>query len=122
MATVTVSTEITCPNCGKRMIKKNWKDHARFKHAMTEETIQTKYEQLLPSSTHSSLDKPTPITMRNFFSTKKFAATMSTSQQQNLNDNTCNIDVMISSNQTDNLTQSIDNSSLEGTVYQFFNF
>jgi hypothetical protein len=36
MATVTVSTEIICPDCGKRMAKKNCKDHARHKHTMTD--------------------------------------------------------------------------------------
>jgi RNA polymerase subunit RPABC4/transcription elongation factor Spt4 len=120
MATVTVSTEIICPNCGKRMVKKNWKDHARYKHAMTEETIQTKYERLLASSSNSSLDKPTPIIMRNFFSTKKLAITVSDSEQQNLNDNIGNTEVIIIDNQTDTLAKSTDNSTPTGTIYQFF--
>ena len=70
MSTITVSTERICPNCGKRMAKKNWKDHARHKHTMTEENIQTKYERLQTACT-SSNNKPIPIVMHNFFSTKK---------------------------------------------------
>ena len=50
MAGITVCTEIICPDCGERMAKKNWKDHARNKHTMSEETIRTKYERLHPSS------------------------------------------------------------------------
>jgi predicted transcriptional regulator len=61
MATVTVSTEIICRDCGKRMAKKNWKDHARHKHTMTEDTIRTKYEKLKPSLSFSLHDKPTQI-------------------------------------------------------------
>jgi hypothetical protein len=65
MATVTVSTEkIICPN---------WKDHARHKHTMTEENIQTKYERLRAACS-SSNNKPIPIVMHNLFSTKKFTA------------------------------------------------
>ncbi|CAF3776542.1 unnamed protein product [Rotaria sordida] len=50
MATITVSMKIICPDCDKQMAKKNWKDHARQKHTMTEDTIKKKYEELLPST------------------------------------------------------------------------
>jgi len=105
MATVTVSTEIIRPNCGKRMAKKNWKDHARHKHTMTEENIQTKYKRLRAACS-SSNNKSIPIVMHNFFSTKKFAATVSNSEQQNLYDSICTSKVIIISNQTGTLTNS----------------
>ena len=72
MSTVSVSTEIICPYCGKRMAKKNWKDHARQKQTMAEDTIQTKYEQLRPSSSCVLVDRPTPIAVHNFFSRKNW--------------------------------------------------
>jgi hypothetical protein len=103
MSTVTVSTEISCPDCGKRMAKKNWKDHARNKHTMTEETIQKKYEQLQPPSISCSAhDKPKAIIINNFFSSKKFAtATASNSEQENLNDNVSNRETVSINNSID---------------------
>ncbi|CAF1541740.1 unnamed protein product [Adineta ricciae] len=115
MATITVSTEIICPNCGKRMIKKNWKDHARCKHAMTEENIQTKYEQLIPSSSN----KPIPIAMHNFFSTKKFA-TMPAVEKQTLDDNSCTTDTMLVDHEDNDMTASKNYSMSKDsdTLYQ----
>ncbi|CAF3258021.1 unnamed protein product [Rotaria sp. Silwood2] len=110
MATITVSTEIICPDCGKRMTKKNWKDHARHKHTMTEDSIQTKYERLQLSFC-SSYDKPIPIVMHNFFSTKEFAITVSNSEQQNLNDSVCPSETIIINNQIGILTNSGNESS-----------
>ena len=90
---------------------------------MTDEIIWTKYEELLSSSSYSSLDKPTSIIMHNFFSTKEFAATMSTSEEQNLIDNICNTNVIIiiTNNQTDNLAKPTDNSTLHQKI-PFINF
>jgi hypothetical protein len=72
---------------------------------MNEENIQTKYERLRAACS-SSNNKPILIVMHNFFSTKKFAATVSNSEQQNLNDSICTSKVIIISNQTGTLTNS----------------
>jgi hypothetical protein len=115
MATVTVSTEIICPDCGKRMAKKNWKDHARHKHTMTEASIQTKYERLQAVSC-SSYNKPVPILMHNFFSTKKFATTTSNSVQQNLDSNICTNET-INDNETGVMINSEHESNSKGNTY-----
>ena len=87
------------------MAKKNSKDHARHKYTMTEENIQTKYERLRAAYS-SSNNKPIPIVIHNFFSTKKFAAVASDSEQQNLNDSICTSEAIVISNQTGTLANS----------------
>ena len=114
MATVTVATEIVCPDCGKKMAKKNWKDHARHKHTMTEETIQLKYEQLQASLSLFN-DKPTPVVMRNFFA-KKFAATLSSFEKNGLGENNSNKEVLTIDNPTNIPTTSMNNSSPQGNI------
>jgi len=121
-------------DCGKRMAKKNWKDHARNKHTMSEETIKKKYEQLKPSSSSSaSKDIPTPITMRNFFSTKKFAMEVQDPEQQKDNDVITTAHPILIEDETNVLTPDLiadvsisidlgENSclELEGNTYQQF--
>lgn len=121
MSTVTVSTKIICPDCGTRMAKKNWKDHARQKHTMTEDTIQTKYEQLRPSSSCALFDKPTPIAINNFFSRKKIAVTTSNSEQSNLHVEIGDAETIIINDGTDASTLSKDISSPQGNIHQFPN-
>ncbi|CAF4803610.1 unnamed protein product [Rotaria sp. Silwood2] len=77
---------------------------------MTEDSIQTKYERLQLSFC-SSYDKPIPIVMHNFFSTKEFAITVSNSEQQNLNDSVCPSETIIINNQIGILTNSGNESS-----------
>ncbi|CAF1103282.1 unnamed protein product [Rotaria sordida] len=100
MATITVSMKIICPDCGKQMAKKNWKDHARQKPTMTEDTIKKKYEELLPSTPSISNDKPKAVIIRHFFSTKKFAKSISNSQQEDQSDEICNIEDVIINDQS----------------------
>jgi hypothetical protein len=87
---------------------------------MTEDTIHTKYEQLKPPSSCSSHDKPTPIVMHNFFSTKKFATTVSSSEHQHMNVNICDAEPIIIIDQTDTSTTFKNNSSSQGNIRQFF--
>ena len=120
MATITVSMKIICPDCGKQMVKKNWKDHARQKHTMTEETIQTKYEGLLPSTSSLSNDKPIAVVMHNFFSTKKFAKSISSSQQENRNDDIGNYEAAINNDQAHTFINFEEDLNSKGNICQIF--
>ena len=121
MATVKVATEIICPDCGKKMAKKNWKDHARHKHTMTEETIRLKYEQLQASSLPFSNGKPTPVVMRDFFA-KKFAATetLPISQENGSDENNSNEETFTIDDPTDIPTNSTNDCTPQGNVQWFF--
>ncbi|CAF1302216.1 unnamed protein product [Rotaria sp. Silwood1] len=81
---------------------------------MTEESIQAKYERLQATSS-SSHNTPIPIVIHNFFSTKRFAATVSNSEQQNINDSTCTSEIIIN-DQTNILTNSKNESTVRGTT------
>jgi hypothetical protein len=87
MASKTVFTTrsvVHCPSCAKKMLLKNWKDHCRQKHAMSQKAIDMAYSTLksqierskttaVSSITTTDIDKPISVPKKDLFSLKKFA-------------------------------------------------
>lgn len=75
----TTSSVVHCPSCAKKMLLKNWKDHCRQKHAMSQKAIDMAYSTLksqierskttaVSSTTTTDIDKPISVARNDLFS------------------------------------------------------
>ncbi|CAM2728844.1 unnamed protein product [Rotaria socialis] len=88
------SCTVKCPICGKSMLLKNWKDHCRQFHAMSQTAIDCKYYELKRNIKQSNLstvtldtttnsENPNSMPINTLFSMKKFVLVKSTITNEN---------------------------------------
>ncbi|CAF4081258.1 unnamed protein product, partial [Rotaria magnacalcarata] len=104
----TTSCTVKCPICGKSMLLKNWKDHCRQFHAMSQTAIDCKYYELKRNIEQSNLstvtldttttsEQPNSMPINTLFSMKKFVLVKS--MITNENTQAANVDNQVNQSQ-----------------------